>query len=232
MPNKTPLFGVQQPGGALTVVNLQEHPRNVWFVDSAAAGGADTVGHGQHPDTPFDTLAYAFSSDLMASGDVVYVMPGHTEEIAAARGIIMDIAGVRVIGLGWGAARPTFTGTTGATVTIEIAAASLWLENLLFVADFTNGITQFIDVKTASNDLMFKNCEWRETVNTKEFLKAVTIEATISRVTFDGCKFTGIVGGETGKEKGQNLRGGPLKELAALFEPQIPKEAVKVTTGN
>ena len=197
MPNRTPLFGVQQPGGALTVQDLEQHPRNVWFVDSAAAGASDSVGSGQHPDTPFLTLAYAFSSDLMASGDVCYVMPGHTEAVAAARGIIIDRPGVKVIGLGWGAARPTFTGTTAATVTIEIDGASIWLENLLFVAGFTNGITQFVDVKTASHDLMFKNCEWRETLNTQEFLKAVTIEATNNRITFDGCRFRSIVGGDS-----------------------------------
>lgn len=192
---RTALFSRKQSGGVFTIANMAEHPGNVWFVDSAL--GSDAAGFGYNPDSPFATLAYAFSSDVLASGDVVYVMPGHAEAVAAARGIIMDIAGVRVIGLGWGGNRPTFTGTTGATVTIEIAAANIWLENLLFVAGFTNGITEFIDVKTLSNDLVFKGCEWRETLNTQEFLKCVTIEATISRVTFDGCRFKGVIGGDS-----------------------------------
>src|SRR3990167_6865734 len=194
---KTALYAQHTPGGVFTIQDMQSHPREVWFVDSGHAQAVNDAGHGKSPDAPFATLAYAFSSDLMGSGDVCYVMPGHAETVAAAQGIVMDIAGVKVIGLGWGSKRPTFTGTTGATVTIEINAVSLWLENLLFVAAFTNGITQFIDVKTGSNDLMFKNCEWREDLNTQEFLKGVTIEATISRVTFDGCKFTGIGGGDS-----------------------------------
>lgn len=130
MPTRSILFGQQQPGGALAVLDLEQHPRNVWFVDSAAAGGGDTVGHGQHPDTPFDTLAYAFSSDLMAAGDVCYVMPGHTEAVAAAGTITMDIAGIRVIGLGWGSNRPTFT-WTATDATIAVSAASVEIKNIL-----------------------------------------------------------------------------------------------------
>src|SRR3972149_1045182 len=102
MPTRSILFGIQQPGGALSVIDLEQHPRDVWFVDASATGGGNTVGHGQHPDTPFLSLAYAFSSDLLGAGDVVYLMPGHAESVSAAAGIDADIAGVKGIGLGFG----------------------------------------------------------------------------------------------------------------------------------
>jgi hypothetical protein len=88
------------------------------------------VGAGRNPDKPFATLAYAFSSDLVAAGDVVYVMPGHTESIATAGGITADIAGVRVIGLGWGSNRPTFTWTE-TDATIAVSASSVEFHNIL-----------------------------------------------------------------------------------------------------
>lgn len=148
MPNRTALFGVQQPGGALTVQDLEEHPRNVWFVDASAAGGANTVGHGQHPDTPFLSLAYAFSSDLMAAGDVVYLMPGHAESVIAAAGIDMDIAGVKVIGLGNAKNRPTITFTTIASADIDIDAANITIKNIRFVTDIAS-CSAPIDVNAA-----------------------------------------------------------------------------------
>src|SRR3990167_1129294 len=149
---RTALFSRHQPGGVYVIDDVAEHPGGVFFVDSTHANKVNAVGAGRSPDKPWSTLAYAFSSDVLTAGDVVYVMPGHTEAIAAARTIIMDIAGVKVVGLGWGSKRPTFTFTTVAGANIEINAIALWLENLLFVAAFTNGVTVGIDVLTASDD--------------------------------------------------------------------------------
>src|SRR3990167_10459875 len=91
------LFSRNQPGGVFTIFDLESHPANIWFVDSAHAAAVDAVGAGRNPDRPFATLAYAFSSDLVGNGDVVYLAPTHAESIAAAAGIAMDIDGVNVV---------------------------------------------------------------------------------------------------------------------------------------
>lgn len=188
MPTRSLLFGVQQPGGALSVIDLEQHPRNVWFVDSAATGGGDTVGHGQHPDTPFLTLAYAFSSDLVASGDVVYVMPGHAESVIAAAGIDMDIAGVKVIGLGWGNNRPTITFTTINTADIDIDAANITIKNIRFVTDIASCAAP-IDVNAAG--FTIEDCDFygNDAADETNLITIITDAAaddlTVRRCTFN-----------------------------------------------
>ena len=189
------LFSRKQPGGVFTISEIERQPGSVFFVHSGT--GTDGAGYGQNPDAPLATLDYAVGLCTADKGDKIYCLPGHAEDVAAASAVDIDVAGISVIGLGNGNNRAKFTGITGAGATIEINGANIRLENLIFVAGFTNGLTQFVDVKTASDDLVFKNCEWRELLNTQEFLVAVTIEATQSRITFDGCRFKSIIGGDS-----------------------------------
>lgn len=129
MTMQTALFSRRQPGGVFTIADIEQHPRNVWFVDSGHAAAVNSTGAGRNPDRPLATVAYAFSSDLVGAGDVVYVMPGHTETIAAAGGITADIAGVQVIGLGWGTSRPLFT-WSATDSTIAVSASSVTFKNI------------------------------------------------------------------------------------------------------
>lgn len=179
---KTALFSNHQPGGVFTIQAMEEHPNNVWFVSSTHAAAANSVGSGQGPDRPFATLAYAFSSALPAAGDVIYVMPGHVESLGAAGAIAANIAGVRVIGLGWGASRPTFTWHT-TDATIAVSAASIQFKNIICTVDIDEVVSmwnitaahctldgvdyadagatqaiQFILTTNAADQLTVKNC--------------------------------------------------------------------------
>lgn len=129
MTNQAALFSRHQPGGVFNIVDIEQHPKNVWFVDSGHAAAVNSTGAGRNPDRPLASVAYAFSSDLVGAGDVVYVMPGHTETIAAAGSITADIAGVQVIGLGWGTNRPLFT-WSATDSTIAVSAASVTFKNI------------------------------------------------------------------------------------------------------
>lgn len=139
---RTALFSRNRPGGVFTIVDIEEHPGEVYFVDSSAAGAGATVGHGGDPDKPWSSLSYAFSSDVPVAGDTIYVMPGHTETISAAGGITADIAGVKVIGLGWGAARPTFT-FSATDSTFLVSAASVVLKNLRVLSSVAELVQMF-----------------------------------------------------------------------------------------
>lgn len=106
---RTPLFAQHQPGGVFTITDVPSHPGNVLFVDSTHPAATDALGAGQSPDTPLATLDYAVGLCTANHGDVIYVMPGHAETVATAAAIDIDVAGVKVVGVGWGASRPTFT---------------------------------------------------------------------------------------------------------------------------
>lgn len=67
-------------------------------------------------------------------GDVVMVLPGHTENISVADQMSNLVAGTRVIGLGNGAARPTFT-WTAATSTLLLDVANVTIENCIMNMD-------------------------------------------------------------------------------------------------
>lgn len=164
---------------------------NIWFVDSGVA----SEGNGLSPESAFNTLNEAVSAATASNGDIIYVMEGHAETISAAAGVDISKAGLTVIGLGSQGLRPTFTFTAAAS-TFAIGADNTWVENLLFRADFTNGVTAGVDIDSSHSGVTFKNCEWRSIVNTKEFLIGATIAENANDVTFDGCLFYEVTGGD------------------------------------
>jgi len=103
---------------------------NVYFVDSGHASASDVANQGLTPDAPFATIDFAIGQCTANNGDVIYVMPGHNESITSATSLVMDVAGVQVIGLGRGNSRPIldFDNTAGS---IEMDAANTRLSNLV-----------------------------------------------------------------------------------------------------
>lgn len=181
----TALFSRKQPGGVFTIQDMEDHPNNVLFVNSAHAAAANALGGGQNPDKPFSTLAYVMTNaasltPALAAGDVIYIHPDHAETISGAATIACATAGVRIIGLGWGSNRPTFTwSATGSTWTIT--AASVTISNIIVTAtaaatllfsssagyltldrvDYVEGSAiplQFILTTAASDNLEISNC--------------------------------------------------------------------------
>jgi hypothetical protein len=156
----------------------------LWFVNST--GGANSTSNGRTPDAPFATLAYAFSSALVAAGDTVYVAPGHTETIAAAGGITCSVAGVTIIGEGNGSLRPTFTWSATAstwlisaaniriqnircTVSIDevvslfsVTAAGVTLDAVDFFETASAQAIQFLLTTAAADQLTIRNCYHRQ----------------------------------------------------------------------
>ena len=206
----TALFSRKQPGGVYTIQDMEAHPGTVRFVDSSHAAKANALGGGRSPDKPFSTLAYVMTNassltPALAVGDVLYAMPGHTETLSSAGAIACATAGVKVIGLGWGSARPTFTlDETDATWTIT--AAGVYIKNIRVtsgVAELVNMFTvsgadvtldkvdfldagatfttiQFLLTTTAADRLMLENCHhWKGTA-------AAATEVWIELIGIDG----------------------------------------------
>lgn len=127
---------------------------NVFFVDAGSGLSSDDASAGKGPETPFATIDFAISQCTANNGDIIFVMPGHAETIAATD-ITMDVAGVWVRGLGWGADRPTLTySATGST--IAMSAANCRISNLRLVP----GIAAVVAAVTMTgDDLVVESCE-------------------------------------------------------------------------
>ena len=180
MSNRTALFSLKQPGGVFTISNLAEHPGNIWFVDSGAAGGGDTTGHGRNPDSPFLTLDYAIGKCTANNGDVIYVMPGHAETLLTA--ITCDVAGVQIVGLGVGLNRPQFT--VAANIDgITITADNVTLANLYF-NEGTAAHTANINVAAANVVLRGIHMD----AGVRE-IDAITVTADGERLTVEDCSY-------------------------------------------
>ena len=134
-------------------------PGNQFFVDSGT--GADT-NDGLTWGSALATVDAAIGKCTANNGDIIWIAPGHTETwTTTGAKLVADIAGVRIVGLGQGADRPTFSfGHTGTTWTIS--AASVTLANLLLVSA-VDSITTFGTISGADCTLL--DIETRDTTD-------------------------------------------------------------------
>lgn len=147
---------------------------DVWFVK--ASTGSDTANNGRSPSQPFATIGAASTAATANNGDVVYVLPGHAETISSATALTLSKAGVNIIGLGMGSQRPTVTLDTAATATINVTAANVYIENVVFTANFADIVSVFT-LTTAKNFTLY-NCEVVATAVNMNFLHVIDLAAT------------------------------------------------------
>jgi len=129
---------------------------SVYFVDSNT--GKDS-NDGKDPDHPFATVDHAVAHCTSGKMDMIFVMPNHAETISSSTEMRINVDGVKVVGLGSGEQRPTFTLDTTASSKCEITGHSAYLENLLFKSG-VDAITYGIHV--GATDVTLKNIEWRD----------------------------------------------------------------------
>lgn len=114
---------------------------NVYYVGNAGSNEADDASHGT-ATAPFATLDYAIGRCTANQGDVIYVMPGHAENVGAAAAIACDVAGISIIGLGNGSNRPTFSWSATAS-TWTISAANVFISNIRCTASIDEVVKLF-----------------------------------------------------------------------------------------
>lgn len=182
---RTSLTSRHQPGGMFAIEDAAVTTGERFFVHSGT--GTNSVGGGRNPDAPLATLDYAIGLCTANQGDTIYVMPGHSETIAATDGFDADVAGIRIIGLGWGASRPTFNFTATASQ-VNIGAASVQIENVRFVAG-VSAVVAGVQVEGVT-DTVFKNCEWYWGGTTGwDFVLGLELEAGSHRTIVENCRF-------------------------------------------
>jgi len=138
----------------------------------------------------FPTLAAMIAdANVVASrGDVVLVLPGHTETIVGAAGVAISVAGLSIIGLGNGALRPTFTFTTAVAASFDVSGANTLIQNIRFVCGVDNQTA--INNVTAA-DVTFDNCEWIISNGTVGAAIGILTAATATRLKVTNSRFTG-----------------------------------------
>lgn len=173
------------PGGVHAIIDRTRSTGDFWFVHSGT-GASTNSGRGKQ--FPFATVAQAITAATASQGDQIIVMPGHAESYTATDGFDVAKAGLRIIGLGVGSNRPTFT-FADTDAQVNIGASSTHIENLRFVAGIS-AVVAGVQVETDVTDVTFNDCEWFWGGTTSwDFVISLQLEAGNDRVTVDNCRF-------------------------------------------
>lgn len=180
--------------GGVSIRNVpitQTNPGLVFWVSNNTTGllagqrgGSD--GNRGTFDSPFATLNYAMTQCVANRGDIIFIKPGHAETITAAGTIALGVAGVAIVGLGYGSARPTFTYTTANTAAINVTANNISIQNCVFTANFLSIAAAF--VLTTAKNFTVQACTFNETSSVLNFLNC--IKSTGAANTVDGLTVT------------------------------------------
>ena len=167
------------------------HPGKVFWVNNTTVLPSGGIGGANGNDgsylRPFSTIDYAVGRCTANRGDIIMVMPGHSENVTAAAGMVFDVAGVAVVGLGSGSKRPKINFTTAATADIDITAANVSFYNIEFVQNFAD-VTAPIDVAAVAG-LTFSHCYFTEAGNDLNAVDVIDLATGVSDMHIDNCKF-------------------------------------------
>jgi len=172
---------------AEALYNAYSNGGKVFVVGKTAAAGRQMLQEifGVDPDGVnryAATIDAAIGYTTASRGDVILVMPGHTEAITSGS-IAMDVAGVSIIGLGTGASKPTLSfGVTSSKITV--GAADCTFQNFRLTAAVGDVVTAFLHA-TAAQNTRYIDIEFYAT-SSFNFINCYTLgAANIS----DGCEW-------------------------------------------
>ena len=164
-------------------VNSEFTTGSVFFVYSVTGSNSND---GKSPDTAFATLDFAIGNCTATKGDIIYCMPGHAETTTA---IAADVAGITIIGIGRGRARPALTATTDASDLIDVTAANVAIKNMRLVGA-ASGVTSLISI--AAHDFVCEGCVLEQAATP---LIGVIVTGGYDRFHFKDCLFLGTAAG-------------------------------------
>jgi len=158
------------------LTNSSADAGDLGFVLSADADGETRV---------FSTIDAAIGACTASRGDVIWVLPGHSETVSAAAGIAVDVAGISIIGLGNGANRPVVTFGTATGASMLISASNVLIKNIVGLAAL-DGLTSPFDVTGSNVEL---DVEWRDasaSVEAATVVRAVTVSNLKVKLLYKG----------------------------------------------
>lgn len=191
------LLNDQRDGGLWRILDSVICPGRIFWLGSNVTGAADDTAHGLEPGSPFATLDYAYSACTTARCDTVFVLPGHAETFASAADIAtFDLADVRVIGLGTGTNRPTFT-LGHADTTLTVTGANNTISNLRFITSAANVVTG-ITASATADGLIIEDCYFSDASVTTELKIAISLAAACNHCKIRRNHFFAHTAADTG----------------------------------
>lgn len=190
-PNGVTSFGAPVIGGA----TIPSTTGRYWFVSSTKGSDGNYGDQVSKPKATLSAAVLASSSISGANnGDVIVLMPGHAETVIAA--YALNVAGLTVVGLGYGTSRPTFTFTNTAGI-FNVSGASTVIMN----ARFVNSVDQQSQMMyVTAVDVQLLGCEFvMQSTNGSAVtgIYAGTTSAAATRLIVDTCNFIGMAAGTT-----------------------------------
>lgn len=168
------------------------HPGKVFWVGNSASllkgekGASDGTSNKGTFHQPYATIDYAVGQCKANRGDIIVVRPNHTETVATASAVDLDVEGIAVIGLGNGDNLPRldFTATAG---TVAVGADNVLMANLNFHANVPAVVDGLI-MEDGINHCSVINCLFdAETSGTDEFIDCISMVNNNSRCVIEGC---------------------------------------------
>jgi len=153
-PHGVSSFGVPVMGGN---PDIPVTTGSYFFVDSTTGSNAND---GQDPDHPVADIDYAVGLCTANKGDVIIVMPNHSETVSAAAGIDLDKEGITVVGLGRGLNRPQITFSGSSAADMDVDADSVTIKNLYFNLSCTQTNPTLAPIDVNDHDFTVEDCEF------------------------------------------------------------------------
>lgn len=132
------------------------------------------------------TLAQALLQCRSGFGDVIYVLPGHTENVTTTPTFV---AGVKIIGVGHGSNRPVFR-WTATTSQWAITVADVVISGLRLRLEGANGVVKAIVTTAAETAIESCDIEVASGATNKATI-ALEFGAGSTRGRVTGCRFRG-----------------------------------------
>lgn len=155
---------------------------STFFVDSN--NGSDT-NDGLTPDTPLVTLAAAVALCTANKGDVIYLMPGHSESISTS--VSVNKAGVSILGMANSFNKPLFAFDTSTSAEILLPSAGLTIRNVEFQCNVDSQVNM---VRIAgANYVTLENCTFTMDAGGTQALIGVNLADATDGHRIRGCRF-------------------------------------------
>jgi hypothetical protein len=162
--------------------NLINHTfGDIYYVDSGSGSSSNT---GLADDEALITIDAAINKCTASQGDVIYVLPGHSETIDEASAITCDVVGIHIQGLGRGTDRPQLTWDATAS-TIVMSAANVSWDNFHFINDVDALVVGF---PVTAAHCRITNCLFDDATAAKNTVHWVTLSADADYFELADCE--------------------------------------------
>lgn len=157
------------------------------FYVSSVIGSSSNGGRGS--GKPKATIAQALALCTANKNDVIFVLPGHVEDITGAAAIAFATAGITIIGIGNGRNRPTLTWKTSTAAQITVTAANNTFRNMIFDLTGISAVVAAFSITAA--DCAFEDCDFIISTGTNAPVLGILTAATAARLRVERCQFYG-----------------------------------------